>query len=251
MLKNDPKIGCYLCFEILSLIFAGKYLSKSWYWCVFYCTNLLSVEILACSWVKTIKDCRILWSCISLDGMIGSYWFLHIDRVRRRKKLLRGFWRVAVSLKIWNEIQSEKKRLSIHFKFTVYYNKPFHQLEISKDRCFFFFLCMLEDTQMRKVLKKNGVLGLAGIGAKWKYWWCFDLLLLKLHIWKYALFWMWDNLHHFRGSVSFREATNHPATFTKINLPPQIFLCFIKDKWSEIAKDTTYVLFCIFRKLYH
>ena len=170
MLKNDPKIGFYLCFEILSLIFAEKYLSKSWYWYVFYCTNLLSVEILACSWVKTIKDCRILWSCISLDVMIGSYWFFACRQMSEEEKScseaseeLQCHWKYEM------KIQSEKKRLSIHFKFTIYYNKPFHQLEIYKDHCFFFFLCILEDTQMRKVLKKNGVLGLAGIGAKWKY----------------------------------------------------------------------------------
>ena len=42
------------------------------------------------------------------------------------------------------------------------------QLEIYKDDCFSCFLCMLVDTQMRKVLKENGILGLAGI-VEWKY----------------------------------------------------------------------------------
>ena len=32
-----------------------------------------------------------------------------------------------------------------------------------------FFLFMLGDAQMRKMLKKNGILGLAVIGVKWKY----------------------------------------------------------------------------------
>ena len=39
-----------------------------------------------------------------------------------------------------------------------------------------------------------------------------------------ALFQIWDNLC---WSVSFREAADHPATFTKINVPRQMFLCFI------------------------
>ena len=42
------------------------------------------------------------------------------------------------------------------------------QLEIYKDHGFSFFLCILGDSQMRKVLKKNGILGLAGIDVKWK-----------------------------------------------------------------------------------
>ena len=40
------------------------------------------------------------------------------------------------------------------------------QLVIFKDHCFSFFLCMLRDTQMRKVLKKNRILELAGIVVK-------------------------------------------------------------------------------------
>ena len=44
---------------------------------------------------------------------------------------------------------------------------------------------------------------------------------------KYALFWIWDNLHHLGRSVSFREAADHPVIFTKFNVSPQVFLCFI------------------------
>ena len=46
-----------------------------------------------------------------------------------------------------------------------------------------FLLYMLGDAQMRKVLKKNGILGSAGIGVKWKCKRCFHLLW-KLNIWK-------------------------------------------------------------------
>ena len=35
---------------------------------------------------------------------------------------------------------------------------------------FFFFLCMVGDTQMRKTLKKYGIFRLSGIGVKWKYY---------------------------------------------------------------------------------
>ena len=35
-----------------------------------------------------------------------------------------------------------------------------------------------------------------------------------------ALFWIWDNLCR---SVSFREAADHPATFTKINVLVRCF----------------------------
>ena len=35
------------------------------------------------------------------------------------------------------------------------------------------------------------------------------------------------NLHHLGRSVSFGEAADHPAAFTKVNVPPQVFLCFI------------------------
>ena len=40
------------------------------------------------------------------------------------------------------------------------------QLVIFKDHCISFFLYMLRDTQMRKMLKKNRILELAGIGVK-------------------------------------------------------------------------------------
>ena len=40
------------------------------------------------------------------------------------------------------------------------------QLEIYKDHRFSFFLSMLGDTQMMKVLKKYGILGLARIVVK-------------------------------------------------------------------------------------
>ena len=52
------------------------------------------------------------------------------------------------------------------------------------------------------------------------------------------------------GSVSFREAEDHPATFTKINISPQVFLCFTIGQMVPNCK-TPHVLFCIFRKFYH
>ena len=35
------------------------------------------------------------------------------------------------------------------------------------------------------------------------------------------------HLYHLERSVSSRKAADHPATFTKIKVPPQMFLCFI------------------------
>ena len=84
-------------------------------------------------------------------------------------------------------------------------------------------------------------------GTSWN--WCKMKIVImlslfgKLHIWKYfssqetrekqtktiwkcALFLIWENLHHLRRIVSFNEAADHPAT-TKINVPPQTFLCFM------------------------
>ena len=56
-----------------------------------------------------------------------------------------------------------------------------------QDQCFFFFPCMLRDNQMRKMFKKNENLGIAGVGIKWKYKWCLQILL-KLRICKYSCF---------------------------------------------------------------
>ena len=36
-----------------------------------------------------------------------------------------------------------------------------------------------------------------------------------------------DNLHHLGRGVSFREAADHPTVFTKVSVPPQVFLWFI------------------------
>ena len=49
-----------------------------------------------------------------------------------------------------------------------------------------FFACW-EIFRRGKVLKKYRILELVGIGVKWKYLWCFHLLL-KLHIWRYFNF---------------------------------------------------------------
>ena len=92
----------------------------------------------SCSWVKARQafnqlDCRILWSHISADGMTGLHWFFECRQIARRGKkyqphfsmgvVLRGFSRVAVSLKIvYNEKLSAKKRLSMHFYFTIFHS---------------------------------------------------------------------------------------------------------------------------------
>ena len=51
------------------------------------------------------------------------------------------------------------------------------------------------------------------------------------------MFWISDNLHHLERSVSFSEAADNPATFTKINVPPQVFLCFIKFSGNKFSQD--------------
>ena len=38
---------------------------------------------------------------------------------------------------------------------------------------------------------------------------------------------IWNNLDRLGKSDSFSEAVDHPATFTKINIPPEVFLCFV------------------------
>ena len=85
-------------------------------------------------------------------------------------------------------------------------------------------------------------------GTSWNWFKMKVLIMLspsvEVHIWKYsslqetwekqskttrkcALFWIWDNLHHLGRSLSFSEAADYPATFTKISIPPQVLLCFI------------------------
>ena len=66
-----------------------------------------------------------------------------------------------------------KKRVPMHFSFTIYHCKCscwirlLHLLISWKfTRSLLFFLCMLGDAQMRKVLKKNGIFGSAEIGVK-------------------------------------------------------------------------------------
>ena len=49
-----------------------------------------------------------------------------------------------------------------------------------------FFACW-EIFRRGEVLKKYRILELVGTGVKWKYLWCFHLLL-KLHIWRYFNF---------------------------------------------------------------
>ena len=55
-------------------------------------------------------------------------------------------------------------------------------------------------------------------------------------------------MHHFWRSVSFREAADHPSTFTKIDLPSQVLLCFMIEQMVPIAKVTTYVFFLYFQE---
>ena len=46
-------------------------------------------------------------------------------------------------------------------------------------------------------------------------------------------------------SVCFSEAPNHPATFAEINIPPQVFLCFIKTN-IPILQSTSHMSFYAF-----
>ena len=60
------------------------------------------------------------------------------------------------------------------------------------------------------------------------YYYLFQISYLgKFLFLRFVLFWIWNNLYHLRKSVSFSEAADHPAASTKINVPPQMFLCFI------------------------
>ena len=45
--------------------------------------------------------------------------------------------------------------------------------------------------------------------------------------------------------VSFRKAADHPATFSKINVPTQLFLCFIIDQMVPNCKTLHMCFFAI------
>ena len=136
-----------------------------------------------CSWDVAEKafnklDCRILWSHICPDGMTGSHWFfvMWTDSQKRKKisnKFAIGYgaqscfviengieWKIK-----WKEafhaflIQNLSQQVLLSNQIAVCIDP----LKIYKDYCFSFSLCMLEDIQMRKLLKKNGGLGRIGV----------------------------------------------------------------------------------------
>ena len=61
-----------------------------------------------------------------------------------------------------------------------------------------------------------------------------------------CLVWIWGNLH-FGRNVNFSEDAHHPGNVTKINVPAQVFLCFIIRQMVPNCK-TLYVLFGIFQE---
>ena len=84
-------------------------------------------------------------------------------------------------------------------------------------------------------VKRCGILELAWIGLKWNYTnddfsFCYNYISGNIPVFrklkktqtKCALFWIWDNFHDIRKSFGFREAVDHTAIFTKINVPPHI-----------------------------
>ena len=135
----------------------------------------------------------------------------------------------------------------------------FDHLEIYKDNCFSFFFLHVGRYSDEQNVKEMWNFGTSWNWCKVKNYWCFPLLL-KLRIWKYSsfqeiwekqtkaiwkssLFWIWDNLHHLGKHVSFSEVADYPAVFAKINVPPQVLLCFIIKK---IGADSKTHRICVF-----
>ena len=192
ILKNDPRIEFYLCFETFCHWFLLEmYLSKSWYCYLFYCTNLISEEILVLELEQERLSVRLQDSLITYT----SWWndwitllFAFRQIVRRGKKIAAKFsigcgaQRLLKSCSVTENIEWKIKWKQETFHAILILNLSqqillsnqiavlVDQLEIYKDHCFYFFLWMLGDnTQKSKMLKKYGILGPAGIGVKWKY----------------------------------------------------------------------------------
>ena len=118
------------------------------------------------------------------------------------------------------------------------------QLEICKDYYFSFFACMLGDLRWRKCL------GGMGFGTSWNC--CkMKILMVLSHSVKYTYLEIFGIILHFRRcekskpnqpenvicwrSFSFQEAADHPATFTKINIPSQLsFLFYNSSNGSKL-----------------
>ena len=158
MLKNDHKIGFYLYFEKFCRWFLLEtYLNKNWYCYLFYCTNQISGEILVFELLL-----ERLWSHISPDRMTGSH-FLHGDSQKRKKistkfSIVCGAQRLLKSCSVteksiewkinWKEetfhvflIHNLSRQVLLSYEIAVFLD----QLEVCKDYCFSFLLCVLGD----------------------------------------------------------------------------------------------------------
>ena len=121
----------------------------------------------SCFWIIARKafnqlDCRILWSHISPDRMTGSH-FLHGDSQKRKKistkfSIVCGAQRLLKSCSVteksiewkinWKEetfhaflIHNLSRQVLLSYEIAVFLD----QLEVCKDYCFSFLLCVLGD----------------------------------------------------------------------------------------------------------
>ena len=152
----------------------------------------------SCSWVKAFNqlDCRILWSHIHTVGITGAHWFFTYRQIARRRKNFNQIFHKVGCSEASQMLQCLKNSIEWKIKWRdfpcIFISKVItaspllqsdsnvYQSAVNSHGSMLLFLCMLGDIQTWKVLKKKGILGLAGICVKWKCQWCFHLLL-KLH----------------------------------------------------------------------
>ena len=181
MTKNSSKIGILLYFEKFCHLFLPETYLKKIDIVIYFTvqTSYLGKSLfLRCSW-KVVQQIRLQDSLIThmswWNDWITLIFCMWTDS-QKRKKISNKFgigygaqscfviengieWKIK-----WKEafhaflIQNLSQQVLLSNQIAVCIDP----LKIYKDHCFSFSLCMLEDIQMRKLLKKNGGLGRIG-----------------------------------------------------------------------------------------
>ena len=134
-------------------------------------------------------------------------------------------------------MKNEKKGETFHSQFITCHNKSSAPVKL---QClliswkFTTITVSLSFFPCWEILNEESVKDIWEFGTGWS--WCKMIILLMLSpsvktayleifqfsgnlrkrtktTWKCVWFWIWDNLHHLRRGVNFRQATDHPVTF--------------------------------------